>query len=229
MMCNNYRGISVMDTLAKLYDTMILNRLQLWWNIDKCQAGAQKKRGCVEQITTLRLLCDYAAYKKRKLYVLFVDFSKAYDRVHRGKLVESLKHSGCGKMMIKAIKAMYTCSRNVLKSAVIDSSIGVRQGAPTSCLLFTLYIDNMVKMLKNEITVDSFLGNLHVLLLMDDAVILSSSREMCEKKLNIVLEYCNQYGMVINEKKTTFFVINGQERDRQDLRAGGVSVRYVAR
>ena len=166
---------------------------------------------------------------RKKNYVLFVDFSKAYDRVHRGKLVESLKHSGCGKMMIKAIKAMYTCSRNVLKSAVIDSSIGVRQGAPTSCLLFTLYIDNMVKMLKNEITVDSFLGNLHVLLLMDDAVILSSSREMCEKKLNIVLEYCNQYGMVINEKKTTFFVINGQERDRQDLRAGGVSVRYVAR
>ena len=67
MICNNYRGISVMDTLAKLYDTMILNRLQLWWNIDKCQAGAQKKRGCVEQITTLRLVCDYAVYKKRKL------------------------------------------------------------------------------------------------------------------------------------------------------------------
>ena len=161
--------------------------------------------------------------------VLFVDFSKAYDRVPRGKLVESLKHSGCGKMMIKAIKTMYTCTKNVLKSVVIDSSIGVRQGAPTSCLLFTLYIDNMVKMLKNEVTVDSFMGNLHVLLLMDDAVILSSSREMCEKKLNIVLEYCNQYGMVINEKKTTFFVINGQETDRQDLRAGGVSVRYAAR
>ena len=52
---------------------------------------------------------------------------------------------------------------------------------------------------------------------------------MCEKKLNIVLEYCNQYGMVINEKKTTFFVTNGQETDRQDLRAGGVSVRYAAR
>ena len=35
--------------------------------------------------------------------------------------------------------------------------------------------------------------------------------------------------MVINEKKTTFFVINGKEADRQDLRAGGVTVSYAAR
>ena len=138
-----------MDTLAKLHDAMILNRLKLWWNIDKCQAGAQKGRGCVEQITALRLLCDYVKYKKRKLYVIFVDFSKAYDRVPRRTLIESLKNLGCGKTMTKAIRAMYASTKNVMKSAVIESSIGVRQWAPTSCLLFTLYIDNMVKMLKN--------------------------------------------------------------------------------
>ena len=85
-------------------------------------------------------------YIRKENSVLFVDFSKAYDRVPRGKLVESLKHSGCGKMMIKAIKAMYTCTKNVLKSAVIDSSIGVRQGAPTSCLLFTLCYEQISRM-----------------------------------------------------------------------------------
>ena len=40
--CDNYRGISIMDTLAKIYDTLILNRLLLWCYIDKCQAGAKK-------------------------------------------------------------------------------------------------------------------------------------------------------------------------------------------
>lgn len=49
MLCNNYRGISIMDTFAKLYDTLILNRLKLWCEISKCQAGAQKKRSCIEQ------------------------------------------------------------------------------------------------------------------------------------------------------------------------------------
>ena len=47
-----------MDTLAKIYDKIILNRLTQWASIDKCQAGAQKGRGCIEQIMCLRLLVD---------------------------------------------------------------------------------------------------------------------------------------------------------------------------
>ena len=227
--CNNYRGISIMDTLAKMYDTMILNRLKLWYNIDKCQAGAQKQRGCVEQITAVRLLCDYAMYKKKKLYVLFIDFSKAYDRVPRGKLLQYIMSLGCGKVMVKAIKAMYDCTRNTLRSAIINSTIGVRQGAPTSCLLFILYIDRMVKMLKEGIDTDGFLGKLHALLLMDDAVILATSRLMCEKKMKIILQYCQEYGMVINEKKTKFFVINNEECDKRDLVVEGVTVKYSSR
>ena len=107
--------------------------------------------------------------------------------------------------MTRAIQAMYSCTKFILKSTEIESSIGVRQGAPTSCLFFILYIDHMVRMIKNELGDDGFLGNLHTLLFMDDAVILSTSREMCERKLNIVMRYCNNYGMSINEKKTKFF------------------------
>ena len=132
MSCDNYRGISIMDTLAKIYDTMIMNRLLLWFSIDKCQAGAQKGRSCLEQIFTLRMFSNFAVCKKQKLYVLFIDYSKAYDRVSRHKLIEVLKSRGCGKIMLKAIQAMYKCTKNVLKAAVINSTIGVRQGASSS-------------------------------------------------------------------------------------------------
>lgn len=67
----------------------------LWFHIDKCQAGAQKGRSCLEQILSLRLIIDYVKNKKLKLYVLFIDYSKAYDRVPRGKLTEVLKSRGC--------------------------------------------------------------------------------------------------------------------------------------
>ena len=77
-----------MDTLAKVFDVKILDRLKLWYDNDNCQAGTQKGRGCVEQIMSLRLLCDYAVHKKVKLYVLFIDSSKAYDKVSREKLLE---------------------------------------------------------------------------------------------------------------------------------------------
>ena len=44
---------------------------------------------------------------------------------------------------------------------------------------------------------------------MDDTVILSSSRYLYMQKMAKVLEFCNEFGMEINIKKTSFFVING--------------------
>lgn len=122
---------------------------------------------------------------------------------------------------------MYKSTKNILKSATINASIGVRQGAPSSCLLIVIYIDHMVRMIKRAVGDDGFLGMLHVLLLMDDAVIVATSREMCLKKMEIVNEFCRESGMKINETKTKFFVINGDERDKQCLTSGGVSVSYT--
>ena len=55
-LCSNYRGISIMDTMAKLYDYLLYNRLRQWYKPDREQAGAQEKRGCLEHIVTLRLI-----------------------------------------------------------------------------------------------------------------------------------------------------------------------------
>lgn len=228
MLCGNYRGISIMDTLAKIFDIMILNRLKMWFSIDNCQAGAQKGRGCLEQILSLRMLCDYAVHRKKKLYVLFIDFSKAYDRVPRDKLIQRLKDLGCGHVMLQVIKAMYTCTKNMIRSVIIDAAIGVRQGAPSSCLLFIIYIDQLVRMMKRAVETDGFLGSLHVMLLMDDAVVLATSREMCLRKFKVVCEFCNESGMLINKKKTKFFVINGQQDDKQCFSSDGITVEYAA-
>lgn len=203
-----------MDTLAKIYDVMLLNRLKLYCSIDKCQAGAQKNRDCVEQTMTLRLLCDSALFEKRIFYVLFIDFSKAYDRVPRMKLIERLRALGCSNVMLHAILAMHKSTKNIPNSAVGDVSIGVRQGAPSSCLLYVIYINEMVKMLKRTIASDGFLGRLHTLLMMYDALILSTSREMnVFKKLEVVYRIGRESSMVIDEKKTCLFAINGEDCD----------------
>ena len=121
---------------------------------------------------------------------------------------------------------MYTCTDNILKSAVIAFTVGVRQGAPTSCLLFVMYIDKMIKMLKRYVPQDGFLGSLHALMLMDDTVILATSKEMCEKKFEIVLKYCKEYGMEINVKKTKLFVISGNTDDEVPVTVNNQTVNY---
>ncbi len=96
VLCGNYRGIAISDTLSKLYDTVINNRLCHWIAIDKTQTVAQKGRGCIEQILTLRLLIDLCKYRHWKLYIIFVDFRKAYDKLPRNKLFNCLRFRGYG-------------------------------------------------------------------------------------------------------------------------------------
>ena len=64
------------------------NRLSAWLTIDSAQAGAQKRRGCIEHILALRLLINYVKCHKLKLFIVFVDFQKAYDNVPRKKLLD---------------------------------------------------------------------------------------------------------------------------------------------
>ena len=47
-----------------------------------------------------------------------------------------------------------------------------------------------------------------------------------EKKLNILKEYCDEYGMQINEKKTEFMVINGTKVDRENIVLEGMTVKH---
>ena len=156
--CGNYRGISITDTFAELYDSILNAPIANWLSIDKAQAGAQKGRGCIEQIMTFRLLIDYCMFKKCKLYVLFVDFQKAYDKVPRHKIIDCLKQRGCGKAMLLALQVAYKCTKMLYRDVIIATNIGVKQGAPTSCLLFVLYIDNLVRMLKSSVDNDGLLG-----------------------------------------------------------------------
>ena len=143
-------------------------------NVDASQAGAQKERSCTEQILALRLLVDYAKNQRKKLFILFVDFSKAYDRVPRKTLFEILKKLGCGKRFLRALIAIYRHTINILNSEYIRATIGVKQGCPMSCILFIIYLNVMVVMMK-VVGNDSFLLDLHLMVLMDDTVLLGSS------------------------------------------------------
>ena len=225
-LCGNYRGISINDVLYRLFDKILYNRLALWYKPTREQAGAQKNRGCLEQILTIRLLIDYARKSKKKLFLLYIDFEKAYDKVPRRKLIELLKHLGCGQLFLKVLTAIYSCTKMVMKSAIIIASQGVKQGAATSVLLFIIYIDQMVKMLKENVDDDGFLGSLHILLLMDDAVLLATSRENICKKFSVAQGYCHLFGMSMNMKKTKLMVINGTDDDRRSIHSRGVVVKH---
>ena len=100
--------------------------------------------------------------------------------------------------MLGAIVAMYHVTNSIIGAIVITTAIGVRQGSPTSCLLFIIYVNDLIKMIKENCEPDGFLSWLYLLILMDDTVLLSTSRVTMMRKLSILCQFCREYGMKIN-------------------------------
>ena len=217
MCCGNYRGISIIDCIAKCYDYILNNRLMKWYIPCREQAGGQEKRGCIEHIVTVRLVIDRCLRMKIPLFIVFVDFSKAYDRVPRNYLLKLLKSLGCGVVMLTALTSLFCVTQFILGSTIITAVLGVKQGSPTSCFLFILFVDEFIRLVKSSVDTDGFLDWLHLLMLMDDTVIFATSRERLCQKLNVLAQWCNRSGMVINEDKTEFMAIGAESCDKSPI------------
>ena len=85
---NNYRGIAMMSCLGKLFNKILSNRLEKFFEtnniIKKEQIGFMKKSRTSDHMFILRTLIDKMKMKmigKSKLFCCFVDFRKAFDTV----------------------------------------------------------------------------------------------------------------------------------------------------
>ena len=129
--------------------------------------------------------------------------------------------------MLRAIQAIYKSTKNILKTAIVTSKIGIKQGGSSSGLLFVLYMDALAKMLRDACPNDGYLDTLHSLMLMDDTAILATSRQNLLKRFDGLVKFCEEYDMMINEDKTKLMVINGTADDRRSFRKGGVTVDHA--
>ena len=177
-------------------------------------------------MVSLRLLIDVFMRKRLKLFIVFVDFKKAYDLVPRSRLFEILINLGCGITMLSALVAMYMDTSCILGSTVISSTIGVKQGSPTSCYLFVIFVDVLILMFKSRCAPEHIIQWLHSLMLMDDTIIFATSREKVVEKLKILEEYCKENGMRINESKTKFMAFNGTPMDKVSFRMADIVVKH---
>ena len=119
--------------------------------------------------------------------------------------------------MLGIIVTLYKKLELIYKDIVINTSIGLKQGGPASCLFFIFYINKFIRNLKNIIPEDDFLSDLHALLLMDDTVILATSRKALIDKLNVLKSFCEESNMKMNSEKTKFFAINGTIEEKQKI------------
>ena len=88
------------------------------------------------------------------LFLLFIDYEKAYDKVNRDKLWEMLDNK-IPDYLLNTIKCIYRNTNIRIKfndgiSEPIHISKGVRQGCGLSLLLFNIYISKIILEFKTD-------------------------------------------------------------------------------
>ncbi len=204
---SNYRAISILSALCKLYECVLNRGFTLWYRPYTEQACAQEGRGCSEKLLLLRLIIDIARKTGNSLYILFVDFEKAYDKVSHQKLLTLLTEQGCGAQFLSAIANTLKDTDNIIGSKSFKATAGVRQGGATSCSLFTFYVNAIIRKVK-EFGPDGFLYMVHLLMLMDDTVIFTTSRRDVEQKLALLMETTVALHMSCHPVKSKFMTVN---------------------
>ena len=243
---NNYRSISLLNIISKLFTSILQKRLYSWCVLNNVlsenQFGFRPKRSTIDCLFIHNTLIQYHLVKKRgKLFVCYIDFSKAFDTVSWEILWRKLEKLGIKResRFLKILKAIYkivTC--RVITPWGLTPNInickGVRQGCILSPLLFTLFIDDIKAWLDevngHEFNFDGSTPLTH-LLFADDLALFSQSVIGLQKMINCLSEYCETFNMKINVDKTKIMVFRkgGRPSKKEVWHLDGNKVEVVSK
>ena len=220
----NYRGIHMQNILSLLYDRILTNRLIAWAKIHPEQSAFQKGKSTLNHIFLIRVTIGLTKQAKIPLFIGFFDLEKAFDKVSRPLLLKSLTKLGIGSAIFYAIKAMYSTTKCIIKAGHKLSDIflthsGIKQGAPSSVILFIIFMDDFIDIIRDNCIREPVIGLLHILLHADDTAVMSTNKNLFIRKCNILLAAFKEKKVSLNLKKSGFLVINPDIcEDRLDIK-----------
>ena len=232
---NNYRGITLLSCLGKLFTSVINNRLNKFAEetklINENQTGFRKNYSTLDHIFLLKNLIDLCVKNdNQKLYCAFIDYKKAFDTVWRSALWHKLVKSGITGKLYDVIVNMYSNIKSCVSinghlSDYFVSVNGVRQGENLSPFLFALFINDIEEHLTQndcdpiQVTGADIHTYLKLLVIMyaDDTVLFANSKENLQKCLNGLQQYCDKWKLQINADKTKVLVFSKRKIDKSNI------------
>ena len=210
---------------------MLLNRLRphLDPKLRINQNGFRQKRSTVAQILTLRRLIEGIKAKKLPAILTFVDFRKAFDSIHRGKLMEILAAYGVPEAIVSVINILYTNTEAQVLSPDGDTDFfkilaGVLQGDTLAPFLFIIALDYAMRIATKDeksvgFTLTEASSKRYPAITIcdtdfaDDLALTSNTLEQSQLFLLRLEVAAEQIGLHTNETKTEFMSYNQPEGD----------------
>ena len=242
----NYRPITLLSCLGKLFTSVLNNRLTRFLDendmLSEAQTGFRKDYSTSDNIFSLHCLIELLKAQKNKLFCCFIDFSRAFDTVWRVGLWKKLLSHDINGKILRVIKNMYedikSCvSINNQTSSYFTNNTGVRQGENLSPLLFSLYLNDLESYFEtcrlNGITIETqsedlyYFTHIFLLLYADDTIIVSDDANDFQSCLDSFLDYCDVWKLKVNFKKTKVIIFGARNIEKFSFRMGNNEIEII--
>ena len=173
------------------------------------QFGFVEDSGTRNAIFVIRMITERAVEMQKDVFMCFIDYTKAFDKVRHEQLFEEL-----GKLDLygKDLRLMQNLYWNQTACIRVDGKCsnytrierGVRQGCVMSPDLFNYYSELIFKLreLENEKGLRVGGCNITNIRYADDTVLMAESAEDLQRLLDVVVRESERKGLSINCSKT---------------------------
>ena len=229
--CNNYRGISLLSIVGKVYARVLLARLQKLAEriYPESQCGFRAGRSTVDMVFSLRQLQEKSREQNLPLYIAFIDLTKAFDLVSRDGLFKALEKIGCPPKLHSMIESFHSNMKGTVQfNGNLSEDFEIRSGVKQGCVLaptlfgifFALVLRHAFGTSQEGVYLrtrsDGKLFNLARLraktkvletiirdmLFADDAAVASHTEAGLQSLMDCFSQACKEFGLTISLKKT---------------------------
>lgn len=190
--------------------------------------------GTREALFCVRLLTQKICEFKKNIFICFIDFEKAFDRISHGLLFEYLEQKRVNSYELRLLKYLYynqvaTIKVDEVFTRKIPIKRGVRQGCVLSPTLFNVYSEEIFRESLTDRSEGVRIGGETVnnIRYADDTALLAENLEDLQALLNSVNEASKNRGLKINVNKTKWMVAGKIDIERAQLMLDGSPLERV--
>lgn len=200
---NNYRGISVLPPICKVFEKILAEQIRIFFSINHLfyikQHGFRQAHSCETALHEVISSCCENIDKKMVNLLLFIDFKKAFDLVSPDLLLIKLLNYGFSNSAVKFMTNYFDSRMQSTKiknthSTPLRISLGVPQGSVLGPLLFLIYINDLPQYLKS-IDTTLFADDTTMAFVGPDY---DSAIAKCKVGISLLLEWCEHNYLYVN-------------------------------